>query len=104
MIHWIIAFSIRNRTIVVLTAIVCAIAGIYAAVHSPMDAVPDLSENQVIVFSNWPGHGPVRMQHDLVLDKISTASNARLQRQWRQSPSRRYSVSKMRDPVNHLDT
>ena len=49
MISGLIEFSIRYRTVVVLTAIVCALAGIYAAVHSPMDAVPDLSENQVIV-------------------------------------------------------
>jgi copper/silver efflux system protein len=58
MISGLIEFSIRYRTVVVLTAIVCAFAGICAAVHSPMDAVPDLSENQVIVFTNWPGHGP----------------------------------------------
>ena len=58
MIHGLIAISIRHRTLVVLAAIVCAVAGVYSAVHSPMDAVPDLSENQVIVFSNWPGHGP----------------------------------------------
>ena len=58
MISGLIEFSIRYRTVVVITAIVCALAGTYAAVHSPMDAVPDLSENQVIVFTNWPGHGP----------------------------------------------
>ncbi len=58
MIHGLISLSIRYRTIVVLAAIVCALAGTYAAVHSPMDAVPDLSENQVIVFSSWPGHSP----------------------------------------------
>ena len=62
MISGLIEFSIRYRTVVVLTAIVCALAGIYAAVHSPMDAVPDLSENQVIVFTNWPGHGPQEVE------------------------------------------
>ncbi len=62
MISGLIEFSIRYRTVVVLTAIVCALAGIYAAVHSPIDAVPDLSENQVIIFTNWPGHGPQEIE------------------------------------------
>ncbi len=58
MIDWLIEYSIRHRTIVVLAAALCAVAGLVAAVRTPMDAVPDLSENQVIVFTNWPGHGP----------------------------------------------
>ena len=62
MISSLIEISIRYRTVVVLTAIVCALAGIYAAVHSAMDAVPDLSENQVIVFTNWQGHGPQEIE------------------------------------------
>ena len=65
MIHHLITLSIRYRTIVVLMAIVCAIAGVSAAVHSPMDAVPDLSENQVIVFSDWPGHGPREVEEQV---------------------------------------
>ncbi len=58
MIDWLIERSIRHRAIVVLAAGLCAVAGLVAAVRTPMDAVPDLSENQVIVFTNWPGHGP----------------------------------------------
>ncbi|MBC8117082.1 MAG: efflux RND transporter permease subunit, partial [Candidatus Saccharimonas sp.] len=58
MIDWLIDRSIRHRAVVVLTAALCAVAGVVAAVRTPMDAVPDLSENQVIVFTNWPGHGP----------------------------------------------
>ena len=65
MISGLIELSIRYRTVVVLTAIVCAFAGIYAAAHSPMDAVPDLSENQVIVFTNWPGHGPQEIEDNV---------------------------------------
>ena len=62
MISGLIKFSIQYRTVVVLAAIVCALTGIYAAVHTPMDAVPDLSENQVIVFTSWPGHGPQEVE------------------------------------------
>lgn len=65
MIHWLINFSIQHRTIVVVTSIVFAIAGLSAAIHSPMDAVPDLSENQVIVFANWSGHGPREVEEQI---------------------------------------
>lgn len=62
MISRLIVLSIRYRTLVVLIAIVCAVAGAYSAAHTPVDAVPDLSENQVIVFTDWPGHGPQEVE------------------------------------------
>jgi Cu(I)/Ag(I) efflux system membrane protein CusA/SilA len=65
MIRKLIEFSIRYRSGVVLAAVVFVIAGLYAAIHSPMDAVPDLSENQVIVFSSWPGHGPREVEEQV---------------------------------------
>jgi Cu(I)/Ag(I) efflux system membrane protein CusA/SilA len=58
MIERIIEFSIRRRWLVVLAAAVIAIWGARAAYRTPVDAIPDLSENQVIVFTDWPGHGP----------------------------------------------
>jgi Cu(I)/Ag(I) efflux system membrane protein CusA/SilA len=58
MIERIIEFSIRRRWIVILAAVVLAVWGIRAAYQTPVDAIPDLSENQVIVFTDWPGHGP----------------------------------------------
>ncbi len=58
MIDAIITFSIRNRALVVGASLFLAIAGAVAAWQTPVDAIPDLSENQVIVFSEWKGHGP----------------------------------------------
>ncbi|HEY8400538.1 MAG TPA: efflux RND transporter permease subunit [Cytophagaceae bacterium] len=58
MIENIIGFSIRNRWIVFVAAIVLFIAGIFAVKNNPIDAIPDLSENQVIVFTEWMGRGP----------------------------------------------
>src|ERR1700737_2908778 len=58
MIDRIITFSIRNRLLVILAGIVLAVWGVSAVYHTPMDAIPDLSENQVIVFTDWPGHSP----------------------------------------------
>lgn len=58
MIDRILTFSIRRRWLVILTAALVALWGIRSAYHTPVDAIPDLSENQVIVFTEWPGHGP----------------------------------------------
>src|SRR5262249_34880558 len=58
MIDRIIAFSIRNRFLVIAAGLLLALAGIYAAYHTPVDAIPDLSENQLIVCTEWPGHSP----------------------------------------------
>jgi Cu(I)/Ag(I) efflux system membrane protein CusA/SilA len=58
MIERIIEFSIRNRALVILGSLLLAVAGVYAVYHTPVDAIPDLSENQVIVFTEWPGHSP----------------------------------------------
>lgn len=58
MIEQLIEASIRNRFLVLLAAGILTIAGIYAMFQTPVDAVPDLSENQVIVFTDWMGRSP----------------------------------------------
>src|SRR5262249_14298502 len=58
MIERIITFSIRNRSLVIVAGLLLAVWGIYAVYHTPMDAIPDSSENQVIVFTDWAGHSP----------------------------------------------
>jgi Cu(I)/Ag(I) efflux system membrane protein CusA/SilA len=58
MIDRLIEFSIRNRVLVIASGLLLACWGAYAAFQTPMDAIPDLSENQVIVFTEWVGHSP----------------------------------------------
>src|SRR6266516_2415603 len=58
MIERLIAYSIRNRFLVLVVAAALTIAGIYATLNTPVDAIPDLSENQVIVFTDWMGRSP----------------------------------------------
>jgi copper/silver efflux system protein len=58
MIDAIITFSIRHRGVVIVSSLVLAALGVWAARDTPVDAIPDLSENQVIVFTEWKGHGP----------------------------------------------
>ncbi len=58
MIDWAVRFSVRHRVFVLMATAVFVIAGALTAFRMPIDAVPDLSENQVIVFAEWQGHGP----------------------------------------------
>lgn len=66
MIRKIIEFSARNRLIVLLLVAVLTGWGLWALKHTPLDAIPDLSETQVIVYTDWPGRSP-----DLVEDQIT---------------------------------
>ncbi|MGA2062230.1 MAG: efflux RND transporter permease subunit [Thermoguttaceae bacterium] len=65
MIERIIEFSIRNRFIVILLAGVVAVWGIYCVINTPVDAIPDLSENQVIVFTDWIGRSPREIEDQI---------------------------------------
>ena len=55
MVQKIIEISLRNRWIILLIAAAIFIWGIFSIQKNPIDAIPDLSENQVIVFTEWSG-------------------------------------------------
>src|SRR5581483_10470820 len=74
MIDALIHFSIRHRVPVILAALLLALAGALAAYRTPMDAIPDLSENQVLVFTPWPGHSPREIE-----DQVSYPLSLELQ-------------------------
>lgn len=58
MIESLISFSLRNRFLVLLVATLLFAGGLYSVTQSKVDAIPDLSENQVIVFTEWMGRSP----------------------------------------------
>lgn len=58
MIENLVEWSIRNRFMVIIASIGMAIAGLHALLTVPVDAIPDQSENQVIVFTDWMGRSP----------------------------------------------
>ena len=62
MIETIIEWSIRNRLVVILTSLAFAAIGLRAYITMPVDAIPDLSENQVIVFTDWMGRSPQEIE------------------------------------------
>jgi Cu(I)/Ag(I) efflux system membrane protein CusA/SilA len=65
MINRIIDFSMRNRWLVLALYATIAVWGYWAMLHTPIDAIPDLSENQVIVFSDWAGRSPQEVEDQI---------------------------------------
>ena len=66
MIERLIEWSTRNRFLVVIFTLFAVAGGIYALQRTPLDAIPDLSDVQVIVYTDWEGRSP-----DLVEDQIT---------------------------------
>ena len=71
MIARIIRASIANRLFVLMAAIALAAAGIWSVLHTPLDALPDLSDTQVIIRTEWPGQTP-RIVEDQVTYPLTT--------------------------------
>src|SRR5438876_10162129 len=65
MIEKLIEYSIRNRFLVLLVTAALAAFAVYAVLNTPVDAVPDLSENQVIVFTDWMGRSPREIEDQI---------------------------------------
>ena len=71
MINQLISLSLKNRYIVLLIAAGLFAWGIYAIKENPIDAIPDLSENQVIVFTEWQGRSPQIMEDQVTYPLVS---------------------------------
>ena len=65
MIENIIEYSIRNRFIIIILVAVASMYGVYTMFNMPIDAIPDLSENQVIVFADWMGRSSKEIEDQL---------------------------------------
>ena len=72
MIDRLVNWCLENRAIVLTTTLLLTIAGIDAIYKTPIDAIPDLSENQVIVLSDWVGRSAQEVE-DQVAFPLSTA-------------------------------
>jgi Cu(I)/Ag(I) efflux system membrane protein CusA/SilA len=72
MIARVIAWSARNLLLILFATGFAVAAGIYALVHLPLDAIPDLSDTQVIVYTEYPGQAP-QVIEDQVTYPLATA-------------------------------
>jgi len=71
MINQLITLSLKNRYIVLLIAIALFAWGAYSVKENPIDAIPDLSDNQVIVFTEWQGRSPQIMEDQVTYPLVS---------------------------------
>ncbi|HTL57625.1 MAG TPA: CusA/CzcA family heavy metal efflux RND transporter [Candidatus Limnocylindrales bacterium] len=71
MLSRLIDFSLRNKFIVLIGTLTLVLGGIYAVRNIPLDAIPDLSDVQVIIYTEWPGQAPQIVQ-DQVTYPITT--------------------------------
>jgi len=71
MIHRLIEFSLRNRGLIVVIYLSLAAAGYWALVRTPIDAIPDLSDNQVIVFTDWSGRSPQEVEDQVTYPLVT---------------------------------
>ncbi len=72
MLNTIIEWSAKNRFLVLLATLCVTLAGLYALVKTPLDALPDLSDVQVIVYTDYPGQAP-QVVEDQVTYPLTTA-------------------------------
>ena len=71
MIEKIIDYSARNRFIIILFYLIIIGWGIWAVSKTPLDAIPDLSENQVIVFTEWMGRSPQLIEDQITFPLVT---------------------------------
>ena len=72
MIALVIDWSIRNRLLVILLTVMLTGWGLYALKNTPLDAIPDLSDVQVIIKTTYPGQAP-QVVEDQVTYPLTTA-------------------------------
>ncbi len=72
MIAGLIRWSIANRFLVLLATLALAVAGVWSARHLPLDALPDLSDVQVIVRTTWPGQAPQIVENQVTYPLTTT--------------------------------
>jgi len=71
MVEKLISFSLKNRVVVLLVSVCLFGWGIYSVQQNPIDAIPDLSENQVIVFTEWMGRSPQVIEAQVTYPLVS---------------------------------
>jgi Cu(I)/Ag(I) efflux system membrane protein CusA/SilA len=86
MLQRVIDFSLKNKFIVLLATAALVLGGVYAVRHIPLDAIPDLSDTQVIIYTPWEGQAP-----NIVEDQVTYPITTKMLSVPRQKAVRGYS-------------
>ena len=71
MVQKLIELSLRNRLVVILVGAGLLVWGVFSVRQNPIDAIPDLSESQVIVFTEWMGRSPQIIEDQVTYPLVS---------------------------------
>jgi len=72
MITWLIEQSARNPVLVILGVLLLMAGGVWAVFAVPLDAIPDLSDVQAIVFTEWPGRSPTLIEDQITYPIVTS--------------------------------
>jgi len=86
MLQRVIDFSLKNKLVVLLATAALVLGGIYAVRHIPLDAIPDLSDTQVIIYTGWEGQAP-----NIIEDQVTYPITTKMLSVPRQKAVRGYS-------------
>src|SRR5271167_1453667 len=86
MLQRIIDFSLKNKFVVLLATVALVLGGVFAVRHVPLDAIPDLSDTQVIIYTQWEGQAP-----NIVEDQVTYPITTKMLSVPRQKAVRGYS-------------
>jgi Cu(I)/Ag(I) efflux system membrane protein CusA/SilA len=86
MLSRVIDFSLKNKFIVLLATVALVLGGVYAVRHIPLDAIPDLSDTQVIIYTPWEGQAP-----NIIEDQVTYPITTKMLSVPRQKAVRGYS-------------
>ena len=75
MIERVIRASVENRVLVLFGALLLAIAGIVAVLKTPVDALPDLSDVQVIIKTDYSGQAPEIVENEVTYPILKVVQN-----------------------------
>jgi len=86
MLQRIIDFSLKNKLVVLMATMALVLGGVYAVRHIPLDAIPDLSDTQVIIYTGWEGQAP-----NIIEDQVTYPITTKMLSVPRQKAVRGYS-------------
>ncbi len=72
MVKWVIEKSVQNRLFIIIITVLAIMAGVWAMLNTPVDAIPDLSDVQVIIYTPYTGQAP-QVIEDQVTYPLTTA-------------------------------
>ncbi len=78
MIEWIIRRSVANRFLVMMAVLFLSIWGTWTIVNTPVDALPDLSDVQVIIKTRYPGQAPQIVENQVTYPLTTTMLDLRI--------------------------